>query len=72
MAPAFTQSSKRVEKLPYTHRNPVRRGLLAKPEDWSWSGFVHRASGAIGALEIEPEWAAQWREANRPLVRERR
>jgi putative transposase len=28
---------KRVEKLRYMHRNPVRRGLGSKPEDWLWS-----------------------------------
>jgi putative transposase len=25
---------KRIEKLPYIHRNPVKRGLVARPEDW--------------------------------------
>ncbi len=30
---------KRIEKLQYMHRNPVRRGLVAKPEDWPWSSF---------------------------------
>jgi putative transposase len=28
---------KRVEKLRYIHRNPVHRGLVARPEDWKWS-----------------------------------
>jgi hypothetical protein len=31
--------NKSVEKLRYIHRNPVRRGLVAKPEDWKWSSF---------------------------------
>jgi putative transposase len=30
---------KRVEKLRYMHRNPVKRGLVEKPEDWQWSSF---------------------------------
>ncbi|HEY1209216.1 MAG TPA: transposase [Terracidiphilus sp.] len=30
-----------VEKLRYIHRNPVRRGLVEKPEDWKWSSFRH-------------------------------
>ncbi len=30
-----------VEKLRYIHRNPVRRGLVDKPEDWKWSSFRH-------------------------------
>ena len=28
---------KRMEKLRYVHRNPVKRGLVLKPEDWPWS-----------------------------------
>ena len=60
---------KRVEKLRYMHRNPVRRGLVGKPEDWPWSSFVHYATGKIGAVEIESEWTARRREANRMLVR---
>ncbi len=30
---------KRVEKLKYMHRNPVRRGLVSSPELWAWSSF---------------------------------
>ncbi len=30
---------KRIEKLKYMHRNPVTRGLCAKPEDWRWSSY---------------------------------
>jgi len=30
-------SAKRVEKLRYIHRNPVRRGLVEVPEQWPWS-----------------------------------
>lgn len=46
---------KRVEKLRYMHRNPVKHGLVEKPEDWSWSSFRHYATGEIGAVEIEPQ-----------------
>ncbi len=49
---------KRVEKLRYMHRNPVRRGLAAKPEDWRWSSFRHYASGVCGTVEIESIWTA--------------
>ena len=56
--------SKRVEKLRYMHRNPVRRGLVAKPEDWPWSSFLHCATGKMGTVEIESEWTARRREAN--------
>jgi putative transposase len=50
-----------VEKLRYIHRNPVRRGLVAKPEDWRWSSFPHYATGARGTVEIESEWTARQR-----------
>lgn len=55
-------SQKRIEKLRYIHRNPVRRGLVAKPEDWQWSSFRHYATGLEGTVEIESEWTAQKRE----------
>ena len=49
---------KRVEKLRYMHRNPVIRGLVAKPEDWKWSSFRHYANGLEGTVEIESFWTA--------------
>ena len=49
---------KRVEKLRHMHRNPVVRGLVAKPEDWPWSSFRNYATGAAGAVEIESQWTA--------------
>jgi putative transposase len=53
---------KRIEKLRYMHRNPVARGLVAKPEDWAWSSFRHYATGIEGVVEIESEWTARKRE----------
>jgi len=44
---------KRVEKLRYIHRNPVKRGLVARPEDWRWSSFLQWATGCEGRVEIE-------------------
>ena len=37
---------KRIEKLCYMHRNPVARGLVARPKDWPWSSFRHYLTGA--------------------------
>ena len=54
---------KRAEKLRYIHRNPVRRGLVERPEDWQWSSFRHYATGGEGVVEIESEWTARKREA---------
>jgi putative transposase len=50
-----------VEKLRYIHRNPVHRGLVAKPEDWKWSSFRHYQTGMRGIVEIESEWTAKQR-----------
>jgi putative transposase len=54
--------SKRVEKVRYIHRNPVRRGLVKRPEDWKWSSFLRYATGAECVVEIESEWTARKRE----------
>jgi putative transposase len=54
--------AKTIEKLKYMHRNPVRRGLVAKPEDWPWSSFRHYFTGNPGTVEIESEWTARARE----------
>jgi putative transposase len=51
-----------VEKLRYIHRNPVERGLVARPEDWAWSSFRHYATGETSAVQIESRWTARRRE----------
>ena len=51
-----------VEKLRYIHRNPVKRGLVERPEDWPWSSFRHYATGEVGVVEIESEWTAHRRQ----------
>jgi REP-associated tyrosine transposase len=53
---------KRIEKLRYMHRNPVKRGLVERPEGWRWSSFCHYASGVEGVVEIESQWTARKRE----------
>ena len=57
----FTQR-KHVEKLRYMHRNPVKRGLVERPEDWQWSSFRHYATGVRGTIEIESFWTVDLRE----------
>jgi len=51
----------RSEVTRYIHRNPVKRGLVAKPEDWPWSSFRHYATGNRGIVEIESDWTARLR-----------
>jgi putative transposase len=47
----FTEA-KRVEKLKYIHRNPVKRGLVEKPEDWRWSSYRYYLTGEQGRVKI--------------------
>ncbi len=43
---------KRVEKLRYMHRNPVKRGLVDSPEKWRWSSFRWYSCGEVGPVRI--------------------
>jgi putative transposase len=49
-------AKKEIEKLKYLHRNPVARGLVAKPEDWKWSSFRHYLTGEKDVVEIASDW----------------
>jgi putative transposase len=44
---------KRIEKLRYIHRNPVKRGLVSAPEDWPWSSYRHYLTGEAGRVTLE-------------------
>jgi putative transposase len=46
---------KRVEKLRYMHRNPVKDGLVAQPEDWEWSTYRSYAFQEEGIVKIN-QW----------------
>jgi len=41
------------EKLDYIHWNPVKRGLVASPEQWRWSSYRYYALGEKGPVKIE-------------------
>ena len=53
---------KKIEKLRYMHRNPVKRGLVKTPEEWMLGSFRHYLTGECGIVEIESEWTARSRE----------
>jgi len=53
--------TERSEVIKYIHRNPVKRGLAASPEQYRWSSFNHYATGIRGVVEIESEWTARTR-----------
>ena len=67
------REAKLMEKLDYMHRNPVQRGLVARPEDWTWSSAPHYATGEECGVEIESCWTARRREqfGVYPVVRRR-
>jgi putative transposase len=46
------REQKQVEKLRYIHRDPVKRRMVERPEDWEWSSFRHYVSGVAGVVEI--------------------
>jgi len=43
---------KRVEKMAYMHKNPVRDGFVAEPEDWRWSSFRSYAFLEEGVVRL--------------------
>ena len=43
------------EKLRYIHGNPVRRGLVERPEEWLWSSARVRSENADPVLRIDQE-----------------
>ena len=47
---------KTTDELRYMHCNPVKRGLVARPQDWPWSSYRHYATGERGIIEIESWW----------------
>ena len=54
----FTEK-KRVEKLRYMHRNPVKRGLVLEPQQWAWSSYRHYADGERGIVLVNEEQKAE-------------
>jgi putative transposase len=52
---------KRVEKLRYMHRNPVKRGLVFEPEQWAWSSYRHYAYGEVGRVVVNEPQRAEMR-----------
>ena len=69
---------KQVEKLRYLHRNPGKRGLVERPEQWMWSSFRAYCYGETGLVRVKfQEWALEFKrrpvqsfgEIESPLIR---
>jgi len=48
--------TKRVEKLRYMHRNPVKRGLVESPEQWRWSSYRFYRLEEPGPVQVNVGW----------------
>ena len=51
----FTQS-KKIEKLRYMHRNPIKAGLVEEPDNWKWSSFRAYAYNEHHSIQITTEY----------------
>ena len=49
-------TKKRIEKLRYMHRNPVKRGLVESPERWRWSSYRFYSLNEVGAVRVNEGW----------------
>jgi putative transposase len=48
-----------MKMIDYIHLNPIRRGLVERPEDWKWSSAAWYAGARDGGVvpdSIPPEW----------------
>ncbi len=49
-----------LEKVQYIHNNPLRRGLVSKPQDWPWSSWRAWALGVNEPVAVDTKtlpWA---------------
>jgi putative transposase len=56
----FTER-KRIEKLRYMHRNPVKRGLVLEPQQWPWSSFCDYSEDRHGLVLVNEPRKAELR-----------
>jgi putative transposase len=49
-------TKKRIEKLRYMHRNPVKRGLVGSPEEWRWSSYRLYRLDEPGLVRVNEGW----------------
>ncbi len=49
----ITEQKTTLAAIDYIHLNPVRRGLVKRPEDWKWSSYrFYQSDGAIQFPEL--------------------
>ena len=52
----------RAEVIHSIHQNPVKRGLVSRPEDYPWCSVNHYLTGQRGPVEIESHHTAHLRD----------
>jgi len=50
---------KKNEKLNYMHFNPVKRGLVDRPKEWTWSSYLFYERGEKGLCPPNPGWESK-------------
>jgi len=53
---AIQHQAEMVEVIQYIHRNPVRAGVVRRPEDYFWSSARNYAGLTPVAMEVDKEW----------------
>jgi putative transposase len=54
-----TEARTLMHMIEYIHNNPVRKGLVARPEDWKWSSagwLIGQEPNSLRPDPIPPEW----------------
>ena len=62
-------TKKRVEKLRYMHRNPVKRRLVESPEQWRWSSYRFYLMEEVGSVRVNEGWTKICFEIEQPRLR---
>jgi REP element-mobilizing transposase RayT len=60
---------KRVEKLRYMHRNPVKRRLVESPEHWRWSSYRFYLVEEVGSVRVNEAGPGSCFEIEQPRLR---
>jgi putative transposase len=54
----ITSYQRLIQKIEYCHKNPVKRLLVSRPEDWPWSSFNH--FNRSGTVMMNLDWNGSW------------
>jgi len=52
----LTKAETAVTKINYIHENPVRKGLVSRPEDWFYSSARDYLAIGTSAVPVDMDW----------------